>query len=119
MNMKSQPMDVETKRALEMSIKHWRKNVRLAKEGKEFGYHTNECALCKMFYNENTEMCVGCPVAARTGRRLCEGSPWSEVSSKVNSIWCEQKDIVWAVEKMLEFLISLREKRKGTGSKTA
>lgn len=111
MNSKPQStMDEETKLALEMSIKHWRENVRLAKEGEEFGYHTDDCALCRMFYNENTETCTACPVRQYTGQELCKGTPWQGVSQVAYSF--DPARTVPATKRMLEFLIGLRPKRK-------
>ena len=62
--------------ALEKSIKHWEKNAVL-KDFSEATLGTKDCALCGLFFlNKGT--CWGCPVAARTGKPRCVGSPYPD-----------------------------------------
>ncbi len=75
-------MEKSTLKALKGSIKHWKGIV----AGKEVSHGTSNCPLCAEFYeseekNEETglwELCVGCPVRAKTGEDSCDGSPYGD-----------------------------------------
>jgi hypothetical protein len=68
-------MDAKTLTALQGSIMKWEKIV--AGTGVDRG--TENCPLCEMFFNEdyfNEEPCNGCPVAKKTGKLYCYGTPY-------------------------------------------
>jgi len=69
-------MDDETLEALKGSIAKWRGVV----AGTVDDQGTNNCPLCARFHPfEGGSGCLkGCPVAARTGRSGCLGSPYSD-----------------------------------------
>ncbi len=67
-------MDERTRDALNRAIRHWAFNeegpIELAAVGPD------ACPLCALFIAKID--CAGCPVAARTGKPGCEGSPYRE-----------------------------------------
>lgn len=113
-------MDAETRQALEESIQHWEENLEHAKAGRFGDIDTTAegCALCFKFYLYNGS-CKGCPVAARTGKTVCRGSPYHTADFALEEcrrysregFTPEQAVLVEAVEAVeaeLEFLKSLR-----------
>ena len=65
-------MNKKTLEALKASIQHWRENE--AAETVDFvSVWAAECALCSLFMHA---ACNGCPVAKKTGKKDCFGSPW-------------------------------------------
>ena len=83
-------MDTKTKKALKKSIAHWQRLeacTSMRDIGKE-GIHCLSCALCAMYYRAawgdygyppDISDCTGCPVAEKTGRSYCKGSPYTKV----------------------------------------
>jgi hypothetical protein len=73
-------MDKKTLAALEGSIRKWEGIIN---DGKEDTIES--CHLCRMYHEEFTGYegvtCKGCPVAEKTGRPYCEGSPYEEWSN--------------------------------------
>lgn len=41
---------------------------------------SEHCAYCRAFLNAHAISCNGCPVAERTGKKGCRGTPWEDVS---------------------------------------
>lgn len=73
----SPPMDPATLVALKGSIAKW--------EGIVAGGPEGDCPLCLMFFRGRPieDICVGCPVMERTGRRMCRGTPyWDDTNPK-------------------------------------
>lgn len=100
-------MDGITANALEESIQHWeRLSTHTNSEYEDIS--SDHCALCSLFLDKG---CNGCPVAQRTGRRGCKGSPWEKVAEVYYSVTPHNttKFTLHAKEE-LDFLISLREK---------
>lgn len=70
-------MNAKTLRALHASLRKWEKII--AGKGQDLG--PRNCPLCKLFYTKNEldpKCCVGCPVAEKTGRRWCLGTPYDK-----------------------------------------
>lgn len=68
---------------LEESIEHWKRLATGTTEPDE-GIGMKYCALCQAYAHDDLreeECCIGCPVQKKTGRRWCEGSPYSEISA--------------------------------------
>lgn len=96
-------MDPKAAAALEGSIKKWRKIV--AGTGVDEG--ERNCPLCIAFLHVN-ENCVGCPVAVRTGKPYCSGSPYSDY--RLASLFGRPQDeLLFQAKREVDFLISLRE----------
>lgn len=106
------PEIVEASEALEASIAHWQRNL-AAEKPSDVRLGVRNCALCDVFYSN---LCKGCPVAAKTGQVWCSGSPY-EGASGAHDLW-EDADpdteddakLAWraAAQAELDFLISLR-----------
>lgn len=90
-------MTARTLKALRGSIRKWQKIV--AGTGKDQG--PDNCPLCELFWNN--KKCDGCPVAAKTGRGLCAGSPYVD--------YCDELSTANA-RRELAFLKSLLPKKK-------
>ena len=94
-------MSPETLTALQASIKHWEKNSQIESiDDAKCG--TSHCALCQRFYHKG---CYGCPIAAKTGRDSCDGTPYVKANTAYN-----QEDLVAfkkAAQAEIEFLRSL------------
>lgn len=103
-------MNEEVLEALEASIRHWEENLELARNKQQIDTKAKSCALCRLFFFEDFELeirrspeeiCVGCPIMAKTGKAYCRKTPY------VSACWTPTD--VTAVEKELLFLRSLRE----------
>lgn len=75
-------MNRKTLSALKKSIKHWERNV-LAKTPGKTSTGNEQCALCALFLNQS-ESCQGCPVALKTGKPYCYGSPYEKAACERN-----------------------------------
>ena len=97
-------MTPRTRKALELSIKHWERIV----TGEDTSVSAISCALCQLFNPvENSrakDNCRGCPVAQRTGRGWCDGSPYRTVVKLTPGTIAFRR----AAMKELRFLESLR-----------
>lgn len=93
-------------KALEDSIKHWE---RLASGKRRFGEFagSDSCALCKKFLYPTT-FCNGCPVAKKTGKPNCLGTPYGECAKNID-LGYDSPQFKTAAKKMLKFLRSLRK----------
>jgi len=69
-------MDAKTREALRKSIEKWEA---IARGEREDG-GAEDCALCGLFEVdfEIPSLCSGCPVAERTGKGGCAGTPYEE-----------------------------------------
>jgi hypothetical protein len=67
-------MDAKTLAALKGSIEHWERVV----EGEDIFIGSSGCALCGLFRDAG---CAKCPVAEKTGERLCYGSPYDKIDA--------------------------------------
>ncbi len=69
-------MDTKTLTALKGSILKWEKIV----EGTEECFGSSNCPLCFLFNNDSARYegvcCLGCPVAATTGKQFCRDTPF-------------------------------------------
>lgn len=72
-------MNQKTLTALWASIKHWEKNA-AAVYPEGASTRGEDCALCGMFFNQGPDVpdCLGCPVAKKTGKMVCDGSPYHD-----------------------------------------
>ena len=104
--------------ALEGSIKKWEDIV--AGTGKDNG--SSNCPLCRKYQycdvddDDNYQVCLGCPVAEKTGEAYCDGSPytaWMEEMKSLGRPWtkfeADTPKLVELAKAELEFLKSLRE----------
>lgn len=64
-------MNAATLDALKGSIEKWEKIVKGT--GKDYG--TANCPLCVLFYSN---VCIGCPVSAKSGKVGCVDTPYRE-----------------------------------------
>jgi hypothetical protein len=113
---------------LEKALEHWHDNLRAAKEMQyediEIGYKA--CPLCYE-YNKplsfldlpDDDLCLGCPVAEKTGIGSCINTPWENVYDILmgkNGGW---KDLESAIQVEIDFLDGLlkeklaKKKREG------
>lgn len=92
-------MNEETLTALKDSIRRWRDCV----EARTF---ISNCALCHRFTGrDDEEDCEGCPVMKRTGKPVCQGTPFYEALDA--HLHDDRKLFVFFAEKELAFLESL------------
>lgn len=103
------PMDPETVNALNGSIKKWE---RVLSEGTD-GTNWMDCPLCLLFWEKN---CNGCPVRDRTGRPICQGSPFEQYADARDAVdgdgvdemdIGEEPSVIAAAQAELDFLKSL------------
>ena len=67
-------MDDKTLKALEGSIEKWKKIERSTRALDKGNYN---CPLCKLFVKGKHGLwCTNCPIKKKTGRVVCEGSPY-------------------------------------------
>lgn len=68
-------MDAKTLEALKASIAKWERNAEVTYlyDAQVYG---DTCPLCALFSKEESSDCHGCPVATKTGKPQCKGSPW-------------------------------------------
>ena len=104
-------MDDLTAEALEAAIRHHKMNLAAKTfDGVEIG--SEDCPLCALFVDDK---CEGCPVKEKTGKALCDGSPFPELSHAAMDWAChgnskENRKTFRAAEKAeIAFLKSLRE----------
>jgi len=78
-------MKKATLTALKASIKHWEENAEIA-DLDEAKISIGDCALCGQFFYFGG--CGGCPVAERTGKNRCQGTPYSRAvnAEKTNDL---------------------------------
>lgn len=98
-------MDRATKKALEGSIAHWKRNV-AAKTLEEISTGHMDCDLCGLFFDGGWG-CYHCPIATKTGDRFCRETPYYLITEAI-----EADDFPAAHEgtkDMLKFLEGLRE----------
>lgn len=95
-------MDKRTAKALEASIKKWKRNVK-APTPQEYLVGPDDCPLCKLFfdfsgddYGDEDDFawigCKGCPIAERTGMVLCDGTPYEDATIQ-RSLWITALDL--------------------------
>ena len=80
-------MDDRTLTALRQSIEKWERNA-VAETPADFTTSPNSCPLCQRFWKR---YCVGCPVAGRTGKVGCAGSPYAEAAVAADE-WLDNPD---------------------------
>lgn len=101
-------MRKKTDRALNGAIVHWEANLAAAVADITFETGPDDCPLCEMFFAEG---CYGCPVMEHTSRDACEGTPYKDVASAIFRR-ASREVLVTEVQRELNFLRSLQEKRK-------
>jgi hypothetical protein len=98
------------KNALESSIEHWEENA-AATSPHEANIGSDKCGLCRLYLKDD---CKDCPVAKKTGRLGCHGSPYHE-AKEIRDVWLHYPNEVWtnrwqaAARKEVEFLKGLRD----------
>lgn len=106
MTCKDNKTTPEVREALEASIKHWEEN-RDVSTPIDVSYSSEDCALCQLFFYNH---CIGCPIQERTGRALCEDTPYEDAVD-AHSAWkngyASQKDFQAAAQAEVDFLKSL------------
>jgi hypothetical protein len=96
-------MDAKIAEALEGSIEKWRKIV----EGSGVDYGIINCPLCTVFFDA---ACRNCPVATRSERIYCGGTPYSDWNDCVgDDSRATTPELKALAQAELDFLISLRE----------
>ena len=99
------------KQARRKSVNHWKRMLKLSvediRDGKESPSSEN-CALCHLYISDD---CKGCPVAEKTGRILCQETPYkTAVDLYVQIKYGDHKDLKSfrkAVQKEIDFLEGL------------
>lgn len=108
-------MPPATLKALNASIAHWRR-LATGKRRSGEGHCADDCALChEFFFNSKDEFsrCKGCPVKARTGRRLCADTPWGAANAAASDYDSYNSlQFKAAARKELQFLESLLPRKK-------
>lgn len=102
-------MTPEVREALEASIKHWEEN-RDALTPSDVRYSPENCALCELFFYNAPTRCIGCPIQERTGRTLCEDTPYEDAVNARNAWkngYASQEDFQAAAQAEVDFLKSL------------
>lgn len=101
---------MDTKEALELSIRHWEENVISAAKGETLLLGSGQCALCSLFLPNE---CLGCPIRKKTGRINCKNTPYDNVVDIKQDYLIPIEELkaklVDACKQELEFLKSLRE----------
>jgi len=59
-------------KALAGSVRKWERII----AGKDRDQGVANCPLCKIFWERR--LCAGCPVAEKTGKSSCDGSPYTK-----------------------------------------
>lgn len=99
-------MDAYTLKALKGSIRKWEQIV----EGTGIDKGPYNCPLCmkfnSVFVSAYQENCKGCPVAERSGRSACLGTPYEAWDARDESLDGSPENISLAEEE-LKFLRSL------------
>jgi len=90
---------------LELSIEKWQDIVDGKDKGKEHGLRN--CALCEKYCDT---ACKGCPISAKTSRRLCYETPYMEFSEAISENQ-PQKVLKRIAKKEVKFLKSLRKQK--------
>jgi hypothetical protein len=100
-------MTAEVAEALEASIAKWKRNSRVRNPDR-FLIQAEDCPLCALFYMND---CTGCPVAMKTGRAVCEGTPYYDAVKAWDVYWYDDngKAARAAAREEVAFLESLRE----------
>lgn len=89
-----------SKKALRESREHWRRLEDAVRRGEEGtasfeGWSGYDCALCDEYFieapNQDEKCCAGCPVSVKTGRHLCQGTPYHAARVRLQS-WVGSKD---------------------------
>ncbi len=97
-------MAPETLAALRGSIAKWEKVVSAGADGTKW----TDCPLCQMFWRGN---CMGCPVADRTGQKICKGSPFTEYQDAIDVYGIDAVEVLRPhAQAELDFLKSLLPK---------
>lgn len=108
-------MPKKTLTALKQSIAHWERHAN-GKARKKEEIYAQDCALCKIFYKRIDDQkicCAGCPVRQKTGKPICQGSPWMDARANWRLTMGEQSPAFHAAAmKMVNFLKSLLPKVK-------
>lgn len=102
-------MTPKVREALEASIKHWEKN-RDVLTPSDVSYSPENCALCQLFFYGHPNRCIGCPIRGRTGRPLCEDTPYEDAVNARNDWkngYASQEDFQAAAQAEVDFLKSL------------
>lgn len=103
------------KTRLEQSILHWETQLANAKSGALMDITADHCPLCEYYYMGGPERCTNekyetCPVALKTSKTDCDGSPWEDVHySLVTDTRIAGPGTAQAVEAELAFLRSLAD----------
>lgn len=93
---------IEATVAAWMSVEHWLDNWQRSKRYEWFSINSDNCALCNAFINGD---CVLCPIYLLTGKELCEGSPYDEVSMLIPETMGEV--LTYAVQEEYLFLVEI------------
>jgi hypothetical protein len=110
-------MDARTLAALDASILHWEQNAAAEKPG-DASCSADDCALCDLVNLGVVAhtTCIGCPVFEKTGRKLCDGTPYAGASVAWKDwVWATSDEVSQrgeefraAAQREVEFLRSLR-----------
>lgn len=103
-------MNKKTLTALKASIQHWRENE-AAESSDDVSVWGDDCALCDLFVRPH-DSCKGCPVAKRTGKAQCDGSPWGAARDEFKKWRWVAQDSPRATEARDAFRAAARAERE-------
>lgn len=93
-----------TLKALKESIAHWDRHANGTAAPNE-GIRSSDCSLCSLFV---FNFCKGCPVAIKTQKTLCRGTPWREAAEE----YYKGENFKVKAKEMADFLRGLLPKGK-------
>ena len=98
----------ETLKALRLSIAKWKK----LSEGGGVDLGKNNCALCKLFINDNSQ-CHDCPVREYSGFAHCVGTPYPDWADGdmpcLPGIRPDSPRRLWAAKAEYRYLLKVRD----------
>ena len=71
------------------------------------------CALCDRYFERAYVTCVGCPVCYKTGKVLCQGTPYHDAADAWNDHGPDSDEFKEAEAKEVAFLESLLPHKEG------
>jgi hypothetical protein len=105
---------------LEKALEHWYDNLRAAKEIRyeDIEIGCEECPLCDEYNTPlgfidppDDVLCLGCPVAEKTGIGACLNTPWGDVRYMLMGEGGSGKDLENAIQVEIDFLDGLLKEK--------
>ena len=102
MTNEQEQLKENTIRAIRGSIKHWKENVARVRKHLAPDLSTTDCTLCREFIprTDGKDSCVKCPIFKKTGKPLCEETPYVEASAMLHLY--RRKDSTFSWDNLLD-----------------